>query len=205
MKYPISEEFNPYITAVFGQKLWYGKHRGVDFGSKSPDPVIITAPHSGYLTQYFHYQWGKYTEIKTTRFRTILAHNKLLDGWLVEGNRNINKGQAVAVMGNTGWSTGRHLHWQLYDNGIIVDPLNYLDDTPMNMITRVVNTAKKKFSDPSSVFIIVPDVGEYLVINNEKRKITSKTSTKDMEALKNIFGVYVSKEDADKIPSGEDL
>ena len=202
-KFPIAEPFR--ITAVYNQLLWYGPHRGVDIASDLPDPVQILAPHEGHVRRGIHYQFGKFSEITKGDFRTILAHNKSIGGWIGDGVY-VKKGQPIAVMGNTPgipWSTGRHLHWQVYENGIVVDPLNYLDDTPMNMVTRVVNSAKKKFSEPSSVYIIVPGEGEYLVINNVKRKITTQTGGKDMEALKNIFGVFVSKEDASKIPMGK--
>lgn len=73
-------------------------------------------------------------------------------------------------------------------------------------ITKLTKQFTGKMKEPHMLYLITTDTGnEYLVKNSVKRKITSTTSTKDMETMKNIFSVFAVQVDADKIPSGPDL
>lgn len=48
---------------------------------------------------------------------------------LVEKNSVIRAGEAIALSGNTGYSTGPHLHFCIKENGKMIDPLNYLTES----------------------------------------------------------------------------
>lgn len=54
---------------------------------------------------------------------TLYAH---LDSISVSAGEYVGQGQVVGVVGSTGYSTGRHLHFEVIDNGVRVDPLSYL-------------------------------------------------------------------------------
>ena len=56
-------------------------------------------------------------------FRTTYAH--LSDIWVVQGQW-VNQGEAVGALGSTGYSTGAHLHFELWAGGVPVNPLAYL-------------------------------------------------------------------------------
>ena len=48
-----------------------------------------------------------------------------LSGFAVSAGQNVSKGQLIGYSGNTGFSTGPHLHWGLKVNGSYVDPRSY--------------------------------------------------------------------------------
>ena len=119
------------ITAQFGQQLWYGKHKGIDIKTKCFDyPKGIGNPAfscgQGLITKAgYDLKGGKYIDIKhNAKFRSRYYHLSVIEvkqGWFVKSNREIAK------TGNTGILTrGAHLHWELYLNNQVVNPLNYL-------------------------------------------------------------------------------
>jgi len=55
--------------------------------------------------------------------RTLYAHNDML---LVHGGQQVKQGEIIARSGNTGTSTGPHLHFEIQINGNPVDPQQYL-------------------------------------------------------------------------------
>ncbi len=55
--------------------------------------------------------------------KTLYGHTSEL---LVESGEKVIKGQPIALVGNTGNSYGSHLHFEVIENGIKVDPLDYV-------------------------------------------------------------------------------
>jgi murein DD-endopeptidase MepM/ murein hydrolase activator NlpD len=104
-------------------------HTGVDFGVCSDThPFDVYAPADGVVV---------FTGLKTVRGNaTIIDH-----GWgvysglyhqaetYVAVGDHVTAGQLIGKIGATGRVTGAHLHWDLWVNGIQVDPLQWLDKT----------------------------------------------------------------------------
>ncbi|HLG19620.1 MAG TPA: M23 family metallopeptidase [Bdellovibrionota bacterium] len=63
-----------------------------------------------------------------TGIETLYAH---LDKVLVRKGQVVHRGDAIASSGNTGSSTGPHVHYEVIRNGIKVNPLNYISDVPL--------------------------------------------------------------------------
>ncbi|MEO9947112.1 MAG: M23 family metallopeptidase [Paraglaciecola sp.] len=98
-------------------------HKGLDFAGKEGEPVISTG--SGIVTWAgSRYGYGNLVEINhgnglTTRY----GHNKSLN---VKIGDVVTKGQNIAVMGNTGRSTGAHVHYEVIRKGKQLDPLPFV-------------------------------------------------------------------------------
>jgi murein DD-endopeptidase MepM/ murein hydrolase activator NlpD len=63
----------------------------------------------------------------------VIQHKSNLQSWyghntevLVEAGRRVRKGDRIALVGNTGDSTGPHCHFEIHQNGKPVSPLRYL-------------------------------------------------------------------------------
>ena len=98
-------------------------HKGIDFAGKEGDNVIATA--AGVVTwSGDRYGYGKLVEIDHGNgIKTRYGHNQALK---VEVGEIVTKGQAIAAIGNTGRSTGAHVHYEVIKNGRQVDPLPYI-------------------------------------------------------------------------------
>jgi murein DD-endopeptidase MepM/ murein hydrolase activator NlpD len=103
-------------------------HSGVDFGVCSTShPFDVYAPADGTVA---------YTGLKTVRGNvTIIDHGQGIYSGLyhqeeiyVSVGDPVTAGQLIGKMGKTGRATGVHLHWDLFVNGVQVDPLNWLND-----------------------------------------------------------------------------
>jgi murein DD-endopeptidase MepM/ murein hydrolase activator NlpD len=98
-------------------------HKGIDFAGKEGDDVIATG--AGVITwSGDRYGYGKLVEIDHGNgLRTRYGHNA---GLKVQVGDVVTKGQAIAYVGNTGRSTGAHVHYEVLKNGEQIDPLPYV-------------------------------------------------------------------------------
>ncbi|MCO5260980.1 MAG: M23 family metallopeptidase [Crocinitomicaceae bacterium] len=89
-----------------------------------PQGTPVLAPKSGTVKNvYSNTQGGNQLIIDHTQgFRTGYAH---LSKSVVSIGQKIRKGQVIAYSGNTGHSTGPHLHLTLRKNGELVNPEDY--------------------------------------------------------------------------------
>jgi len=99
-------------------------HNGVDIVAKLNTP--IGAAMGGRVASVgFNAVYGRYIIIKHvgTGFQTMYAH---LNKTSVSRDLNVAQGQKIGELGNTGMSTGAHLHFSIFKNNEPVDPLAYL-------------------------------------------------------------------------------
>lgn len=96
-------------------------HKGVDFSVSQGTPVI--APADG-IVEKVAYQAGgagRYVMLRHGReYQTVYMH---LNKSLVKAGQTVKKGERIALSGNTGISTGPHLHYEFHINGRAVNPL----------------------------------------------------------------------------------
>ena len=99
------------------------KHNGLDIAVAEGTDVI--AVKSGTVTEVrTSATYGKLLKYETKDGYTVMyAH---LSDVLVKKGEKIRQGQVVAKSGNTGLSTGPHLHYSLWKDETLLDPMEYL-------------------------------------------------------------------------------
>ena len=113
-----------WLTSYFGMRKspFTGKrvmHAGLDIAANVGTPVIATADGIVARVKYSP-AYGKMVVIDHGYgYRTIFAHNSKI---MVKAGQRIKRGDTVAKVGNTGRSTGPHLHYELRLNGVPIDP-----------------------------------------------------------------------------------
>ena len=119
---------NGFISSYFGERSdpFDGReafHKGVDFAGTLGSPV--KAVGAGVVTWAGERAgYGKLIEINHgDGYVTRYAHNERT---LVRVGETVKRGEAVALMGSTGHSTGPHVHFEVLRNGRQVDPLSYI-------------------------------------------------------------------------------
>ncbi len=133
--YPIKSKI---ITSPFGDRYdpVSGKlstHRGVDYGC-SPKDEPVRASASGKVSEVTSgcvpgdkkcgYKWGNFVKINHDNgVSTLYAH---LTEPTVKVGDEVQTGETIGTCGDTGWSTGYHVHLELYINGIRYNASPYL-------------------------------------------------------------------------------
>lgn len=121
---------NGRYTSYFGYRTnpitgEWSFHTGLDIAAAKGTP--IRAAQSGRVTRIGEdSRAGKYVFLThSDGFVTFYCHCSEI---LVEENMNINRGETIARVGSTGWSTGPHLHFEIRRDGIRLNPLWALED-----------------------------------------------------------------------------
>jgi murein DD-endopeptidase MepM/ murein hydrolase activator NlpD len=117
-----------FISSYFGEREdpfsgHVGYHKGVDIAGSSGEEVLAVAAGivtwSGERTGY-----GNLVEINHgDGYVTRYAHNERT---IVAVGEKVKRGDAVALMGSTGHSTGPHVHFEVLHNGRQIDPMEFM-------------------------------------------------------------------------------
>jgi murein DD-endopeptidase MepM/ murein hydrolase activator NlpD len=102
---------------------WY--HRAIDISNRSA-PDILAADSGTVITVGWPSPWAYGNRVIIDHgngFATLYAH---LSQIYVRAGARISQGQSIGRMGTTGRSTGIHLHFEIRQNGVAVNPLSYL-------------------------------------------------------------------------------
>lgn len=117
-RFRISSSFNPRRLNPVSKRI--SPHNGVDFATPIGTKVISTGD-GVVLRVATHRYAGKYVVIKEFgAFSTRYLH---LSKILVRKGQKVSRGQVIALSGNTGRSTGPHLHYELHINDKPVNPI----------------------------------------------------------------------------------
>lgn len=117
--FPMTSRFGYRIHPIFRTKKL---HTGVDFGA--PSGTKIRAADSGVvISAGWRGGYGKAVIVDHGRgMVTLYAHTS---AFYVRPGQKVSKGQVIAAVGSTGYSTGPHLHMEVRQNGVPVDPLRW--------------------------------------------------------------------------------
>ena len=113
------------ITTGFEYR-WGSFHSGIDISGSSAYGKTIVAADGGTVTAAgYSGSYGLRVQINHGNgLQTLYGHCSKL---LVSPGQKVAKGQAIALVGSTGNSTGPHCHFEVYKNGSRVNPFNYVN------------------------------------------------------------------------------
>ena len=128
MAWPVPSVGTSNITSIFGWRthpiFGVGRgHTGVDIGAPSGVPVV--AANSGrviYAGWYGGYGYSVQID-HGGGVVTLYGHNSRLN---VSVGQSVSRGQTIAYVGSTGYSTGPHCHFEVMIDGVRQDPLDYI-------------------------------------------------------------------------------
>lgn len=110
------------ITSPYGTRS-RGFHSGIDLAAKTGTSVYAAASGKVVLASWY-YGYGNCIVIDHGNgLKTRYAH---LSAYKVSNGATVSRGQLIGLSGNTGNSTGPHLHFEVIVNGSTKNPVNYL-------------------------------------------------------------------------------
>lgn len=116
-----------YVTSPYGYRIcpFHGEeyHNGADIGAPYGSAVLAAA--SGTVIQAgWNGGYGISVMIQhDDDYVTLYGH---MCDWNVSAGQEVSQGQVIGWCGNTGNSAGAHIHYSMYKNGDLIDPLPYL-------------------------------------------------------------------------------
>lgn len=118
----------------------YRAHLGIDYAARRGTPIV--AAGNGRVSFVGKSRgYGKYIKIRhSDGYTTLYAHQKSFRRGIKKG-KYVKKGHTIGYVGNTGLSTGPHLHFGLYKHGRAVNPLRVVQVTTKKLRGK----AKKAF------------------------------------------------------------
>ncbi|HEY9164862.1 MAG TPA: M23 family metallopeptidase [Candidatus Kryptonia bacterium] len=100
------------------------QHYGVDISANSGEPIVAPAPGQVIFTDWTVTGGNTLIIVHPGDFVTVYKHCERI---LTQVGARVSRGEAIALVGSTGvTSTGPHLHFELWQDGKNLDPMNYL-------------------------------------------------------------------------------
>ncbi|MDR2177528.1 MAG: M23 family metallopeptidase [Treponema sp.] len=120
-----------HISMFFGQNKHpithqYYIHKGIDLSTyRSGDPIVVTADGQVVTIDFEPAGFGNYVIIKHKHgYYTRYAHMQKVS---VRLGQRVQQGEVIGFVGNTGLSTGPHLHYEVHIGSDVVDPFKYVN------------------------------------------------------------------------------
>jgi murein DD-endopeptidase MepM/ murein hydrolase activator NlpD len=112
------------LTSSYGRR-WGRMHKGIDIGAPIGTPIVAVANGEVITAGWNSGGFGNLVKIEHPDGTvTLYAHNNKI---LVRKGQLVQQGEQISELGNTGRSTGPHLHFEIHPNGKdAVNPIAYL-------------------------------------------------------------------------------
>lgn len=174
-KVVISSHFNPNRRHPVTGKV--RPHNGTDFAVRVGTPVVAPADGVVELAKYSR-SAGYYIILRhRNNYSTVYMH---LSKLLVKPGQTVKIGQLIARSGNTGMSTGPHLHYELRRNGRAVNAMRV--SLPSTEEVAVAKTNRARFDANVAVFkkeLYEPELVAQINTKPQAEAAATKTSTVD--------------------------
>lgn len=117
----ITSEFGERVHPVFNTVI---VHNGIDIAGEYGDKII--ASMEGIVSEVGEDPTlGKYIRITNGEYKTLYAHCSKI---IVQKSQKVEQGDIIAEVGDTGLSSGTHLHFEIWENDLPVNPLDKLNN-----------------------------------------------------------------------------
>ena len=116
----LSSSFGMRVSPFTGRKEF---HKGIDVSTRIKSPIY--APADG-IVSYVGRDHGYGKMVWLQHGNGILTKYAHLNTALVKKGQHVKRGETIALVGNTGRSTGPHLHYEVHLNGVAVNPMRYI-------------------------------------------------------------------------------
>ena len=118
-----------HITMFFGQNIHpihgqYYIHRGIDIATHRYGDPIVASADGQVVTAEYTYDYGNYIIIRHKHgYYTRYAH---MQNFRATVGQRVQQGEIIGYIGNTGISTGPHLHYEVHVGSDVVDPYRFI-------------------------------------------------------------------------------
>ena len=117
-----------YITSTVGGRASPGgigstNHKGIDIGRVGYTTEIHAAKAGTVIVSQYSSSYGNYVVISHGSGNTTLYGH--MSSRKVQAGQYVNQGDVIGITGSTGHSTGPHLHFEITENGVRINPLNH--------------------------------------------------------------------------------
>ena len=154
-------------------------HQGTDIDLETGEPIYATFDGRVRITTYVRYGYGNLVVIRHDNgLETYYAHLSEIN---VKPNQWVTAGQVIGKGGNTGRSTGSHLHYEIRYKGQTFDPERLIDFTT-GTLRRETFLLKKTYFSPYSRF--TQDFDEEIKSEEEDKKIAAEAAAKKYHIVK---------------------
>lgn len=113
------------VTSPYGLR-WGGTdfHPGIDIANDMGTPIVATADG---VVEYAGWNSGGYGNmVDINHGNGLMTRYGHASQVVVSAGQHVKRGQLIAYMGSTGFSTGPHVHYEVHVNGNRVNPISYL-------------------------------------------------------------------------------
>ncbi len=122
----IAEKIPNFIAPVHGYISTYFSrfHPAIDIPNPLGSPVIASSDGEIVFASWTNSGHGNLVVIRhNSGFETLYAHLSMIG---VKVGQKVTQGEIIGLVGSTGDSTGPHLHFEIHENGIALNPLKYI-------------------------------------------------------------------------------
>lgn len=136
------------VTSNFGAR-WGRAHKGIDVKVYIGDTIRAAFSGKVRMVKYEASGYGKYVVIRHPNgLETIYGH---MSAWLVEEDQVVKAGQPIGLGGNTGRSTGSHLHFETRLCGVALNPAIMFDFRNQDVVDDYYMFHKDRYEQESVV------------------------------------------------------
>lgn len=125
---PIDKEYGFSLASGYGERMHpvlgvMRLHTGIDLVAEEGVPVVST--EAGVVIKaHLAHAWGNIIVVQhDDKYSTSYSHLKSMN---VKVGDKVQKGEVIGLVGHTGLSNKDHLHFELHENGVAIDPINHL-------------------------------------------------------------------------------